>query len=354
VVAPPPPGNAGGGAAGGGQPGAGEPGSAGTDSTAQKPARPRPGVGSAVKGIARILTRVQPVSASVQHRLNSSYARIPDRPDLAYRLGAATATGLSVDGKELSTPDTRREELSYNVSSSVRLLEKQNGQSIDLQARYAHGTSDSDFRESQQRATNSTWPDLQLKFDNLHEFAPLRPILAGGELTVDYRQTHNESGLKNQNPTVVAETFTLSPSLLFTWKNELTSTLGISKSENSSDTRGSKSVTSSFSVTLDLRKNFRAGGSIGFFGKQISFKNQLESTLNMAYSRSGGERFTPGSLTGTPIPSTTNIRIGPRVTYTFNTNINGSAFIDYTRAYAEALDQTITTVRLGISAVINF
>jgi hypothetical protein len=113
-------------------------------------------------------------------------------------------------------------------------------------------------------------------------------------------------------------------------------------------------VTNSFSVTLDLRKNFRAGGGIGFFGKQINFKNQLESTLTIAYSKSSGERFNPGSTQGTPIPASTNIRVGPRVTYTFNSNINGSAFIDYSRAYAEALDQTITTVRVGISAIINF
>jgi hypothetical protein len=356
AAAPPPPGASPNPAPGGGPGGAigGEAGSAAADTTAPKPATPRPSVGGTVKGIARIFTRFQPVSTSIQHRLNSSYSRIPDRPDLAYRLGVATATGVMVDGEELDVPDTRREELSYNVSSSVRLLEKQNGQSVDLQARYAHGTSDSDFRESQQRATNSTWPDLQLKFDNLHQFGPLRPILAGGELTLDYRKTHNESGLKDQPPTVIAETFTLSPSLLFTWKNELTSTLGIAKSENSSETRGSKSVTNSFSVTLDLRKNFRAGGGIGFFGKQINFKNQLESTLTIAYSKSSGERFNPGSTQGTPIPASTNIRVGPRVTYTFNSNINGSAFIDYSRAYAEALDQTITTVRVGISAIINF
>ncbi len=348
-----PPGNAP--PTGGGQPaGQGGTGEAEADTTAQEPARPRPGVGSAVKGFGRIFTRFQPISASVQHRLNSSYARIPDRPDLAYRLGASTSSGVMKDGESLDTPDTRREELSYNVSSSVRLMEKQNGQTIDLQARYAHGTSDSDFRESQQRATNSTWPDLQLKLDNLHQFGPLRPILAGGELTLDYRETHNESGLKDQPATVIAETSTMSPSLLFTWKNDLTSTLGVARSQNSSETRGSKTVTNSFSVTLDLRKNFRAGGSIGLFGKDISFKNQLESTLNISYSKSGGERFTPGATDGTPIPATTNIRVGPRVTYTFNTNINGSAFIDYTRAYAEAQDQTITTLRLGISAIINF
>jgi hypothetical protein len=80
----------------------------------------------------------------------------------------------------------------------------------------------------------------------------------------------------------------------------------------------------------------------------------METTLNIGYSKRGGERFSPGSTLGEPIPSTTEIRVGPRATYTFNTNINGSAFIDYTRSYTEALAQTTTTVRLGVTAVINF
>ncbi|HEU4364648.1 MAG TPA: hypothetical protein VFT13_04210, partial [Candidatus Krumholzibacteria bacterium] len=340
---------------GGEPPGETDPSVTASDSTeAEQPKKPRPGVGSAVKGIGRVFTRFQPVSASIQHRLSSNYVRIPDRPDLAYRLGATTATGLVVDGSPLDKPDNRREEFSYNLNSSVRLMEKANGQTIDLQARYAQSTTDNDFRESQQRGSTNTWPDLQLKFDNLHEFKPLQPILSGGELTVDYRETHNESGIKNEPPTVIAETFTLTPSLNFTWKNELTSTLNVSMSENSSNTRGSKSVTNSFSVTLDLRKNFRAGGGFSFFGKDVSFKNQMETTLQVAYSKSGGERFTPGGNTGIPIPSTSTIRVGPRATYTFNSNVNGSGFIDYSRTYTEASNQTISTFRLGVTAVINF
>ncbi len=349
-----PPGNTGRAGGAPGQPPAGEPGTDQPDSTAQGPAQKGRGIGDPIKGIGRILTRFQPISANIQHRLTSSYARIPDRPDLAYRLGFTTGTGLYEDGTAIDTPDNKREDISYNLNSSVRLLERPNGQSIDVQARYTGSRSDSDFRDNQQRTAASTWPDLQLKLDNLHQFAPLRPILAAGELTVDYRQTRSESGQRDLPPTVITETFTLSPSLLFTWKNDLTSTLGVTVSDNSSETRGAKSVTNNFAVTLDLRKNFRAGGGFGLFGKEFNFRNQLETTLNMAYAKTGGERFSPGATSGTAIPGSTTIRVGPRATYTFNTNINGSAFIDYNRNYTESLGQTITTVRIGISAVVNF
>jgi hypothetical protein len=130
--------------------------------------------------------------------------------------------------------------------------------------------------------------------------------------------------------------------------------LKVAIAENSSETRGSRSTTNNLSVNLDLKKNFRAGGGFNFFGKEVKWTNELESNLAISYTKSSGERFLPGANIAEPIPATTNIRVAPNVRYFFNRNVNGSAFIDYTRSYAEALGQTITTLRLGITALINF
>jgi Motility related/secretion protein len=336
---------------------AGQPATAAADSTHKS----RPGLGNLFGGIGRMLTRVQPISANIQHRLSSNYNRIPERPDLAYRLGMSTNSGIVANS--ITTPDQKREDLSYNVNSSVRLIENaRNAQSVDLQARFSRAISDNDFRASQTRSVNTTWPDLQLKWDNLNQFAPLRPILKdGSQLTVDYRRTSIETGQKNQPPTTITGTFTFTPALVFTWKNDLNSTLNVSYTQNTNESRtpgsqiaGSKSVTSNFTVNLDLRKNFKAGGGLTFFGKGIKWTNDLESTLVVAYSKTGGERFAQGSTVSEPIPSTKTIRVGPTVRYFFSRNINGSAFVDYNRSFAEATGQTVTTVRVGITALVNF
>jgi len=338
---------------------------AGTTATAEPDStpKPRPGLGTLFGGVGRILTRIQPISGNVQHRLSSSYNRITERPSYAYRLGWTTDTGLlDAEGNPVSSPDQQRENLTYNFNSSVRLKESSRGaQTVDLQARFAHNQATNSFRDSRTRTVTETWPDLQLKWDNLQEFKPLKPILASGQLTVDYRQNRTESGPADQPPISISEALTVAPGLQFMWKNELNSTLGVSYGRNSSETRGataqvsgSKSTTTNFSVNLDLRKNFRAGGGLMLFGKGLKWNNELETTLIIAYTKNGGERFAQGSTVAQPIPSATSIRVGPTARYYFSKNVSGSAFVDYSRTYAEATDVTTTTVRVGITALINF
>jgi hypothetical protein len=80
----------------------------------------------------------------------------------------------------------------------------------------------------------------------------------------------------------------------------------------------------------------------------------MEATVTAAFARSGGQRFQPGSTLPEPIPKITSLSIDPLVRYTFSKNINGSAFIGYGRSFMETTGQTTTTVRLGVTAVINF
>jgi hypothetical protein len=92
---------------------------------------------------------------------------------------------------------------------------------------------------------------------------------------------------------------------------------------------------------------------MSFFGKEMKWNNTLETNLALAYTRAGGSRSTLGGIEE-PIPATTSFRVAPTVRYTFSKNVNGSAFIDYSRIFAEATDQTTTTVRVGVTAVIAF
>ncbi len=307
--------------------------------------RERPGLGSGLRGLVRMLVSVRPISANIQHRMSSNYLRIPERPDVMYRLGVVTDAGIDSVGK----PDQKRASLSFNVDSGVQLT-----RSLDVQGRYTRSASDQDFRTSGQTRTLAvTWPDLQAKWDGLGHFRPLRPILTSGTVNLNYKATHQENGQKNQPPVSTNETLSMSPAVDMTWKNELQTTLSVSYSTASNDTRGSKSETNSQGVTLDLKRNFRGGGGINFFGKKMDWNNDLEASMSIAYSKSGGQRTVQGGFSE-PIPVSTSWRVFPTVRYTFSKNINGSAFIDYGRQFAEATRQTTTTVRIGVTAVVTF
>jgi len=298
-----------------------------------------------LRGLARILINVRPISANIQHRTSSAYLRIPERPDLQYQLGIDSDAGLEGVGK----PDQRRAQLSFNLDSGVQL-----SKSLDVQGRYTRATSDQDFRTSgQTRTLATTWPDLQAKWDGLGTFGPLKPILTAGSLNLNFKQTHQESGQKDQPPVTTNETLAMSPAVDMMWKNQMQTTLSVSYSSSSNDTRGSKSQTNSTAVSLEVKRDFRGGGGISFFGKQMSWNNDLETNLSIAYSRSGGDRTTLGGFSE-PIPLSTSWRVSPSARYIFSKNINGSAFIDYGRTFAEATRQTTTTVRVGVTAVVTF
>ena len=309
----------------------------------------RPGAGTLFRGVGRILTGIRPIKANIQRRKNSSYLRVPDRPDWSYQLGLVSGTGLLVNGQPLGSPDTKTSNLTYNLESGVQLLEN-----LDVQGRYSQSITDSDFRTNQSRSTSTTWPDLQGRWGGLEHLRVLDQSISQGELRMDWRQTSIETGPKDQTPITTTETFTLTPALVLTWKNQLNSSLNVSLTSSTSDTRGSKTTTDNTSIGVELKKTFRGGGGLKLFGKGLQWNNEMEATLQMAYAQTGGERFQPGSTLAEPIPKTTALSIDPVVRYTFSKNINGSAFVGYGRNFLEQTGQTTTTVRLGVSAVINF
>ena len=151
---------------------------------------------------------------------------------------------------------------------------------------------------------------------------------------------------------------TLSQSMAFTFKNQIKSTLSMAYNKNLTDNRGSISETSNLSVTLDLKKDFRGGSGfrlpIPFLSKKIKWTSTLNSNLNITYTRAGGKRYQIGDEIFQPIPKTTSLSISPNLTYNFSRALNGRFFIDYGRSYAEASEQTTTTLRIGVSAVLNF
>ena len=153
------------------------------------------------------------------------------------------------------------------------------------------------------------------------------------------RRPRPSRGGSIKDPDNTRESLSLSPSLLFTWKNDIKSTLGVSYSKNTSDTRGSKTEQTNMSVNLDFKKTFIGGAGfkipIPFFTKEVKWKSKLDTNLSIAYSRTGGKRFAQGSDLSQPIPSTSNIRVSPTVAYQFSESLSGRAFIDYGRSYTE-------------------
>jgi hypothetical protein len=307
----------------------------------------------AVRKLAGVLTSIRRVKVNLGHRPGSSYQRLPGRPSLSYQFGMSKSSGVVRNQTEIDEPDQLNTTLNMSADTGVQVTSN-----IDVATRYSRSITDNDFQTSQSRTTSTTFPDFQLSWKGLEKIGLFRPFFQSTQANMNWKKFVSESGIQGDDPTTTRETLTVSPSLLFTWKNQIKSTLGVSYNKNTSDTRGSKTETTSSSVSLDFKKSFRGGAGfklpIPFFRKEVKWKSSLDTSLNIAYARTGGKRFNEGSDFSQPIPSTSSIRVSPNMTYRFSDTLSGSAFIDFGRNYNEATDQTITTVRVGVTAVFTF
>jgi hypothetical protein len=150
----------------------------------------------------------------------------------------------------------------------------------------------------------------------------------------------------------------ITPSMTFTFKNDINSTLSMSYSKSLSDNRGSVTENTGVTIGLDLKKDIRGGAGfklpIPFLRREVKWSSTLNTNMNIQYTRSGGKRYEAGSELFQPIPMTTSLRISPSMTYNFTRALNGRFFVQYGRTYSQATDQTTTSLRLGISAVLSF
>ncbi len=328
-------------------------GSAAGDSTqADEPSRPKADPMIAVRKFGGILKDIRPINVNVQQRFNSRYTRIPVRPSLAYQFGITESSGIIKSRETLDQPDQRTTNLSISLDSGVQITPD-----LDIATRYTTNMSNSATQGAESETQGTTWPDVSLKWTGLERFSLFRSLFTYSSANMLYKKQNRETGRKGSVDSR-QETVTLSPSMTFTFKNEVNSTLAVSYTSNLTDNRGSITEKSTMSITLDLKKDFRGGSGfklpIPFFSKEVKWTSTLNSNVNISYSRTGGKRYQEGSELTQPIPGTTGLSISPNLTYTFSRAVNGRLFIDYGRSYAEASDRTTTTLRIGLSAVLSF
>jgi hypothetical protein len=322
------------------------------EDTTEAPTRPRADPMVAVRKLGQILADIRKVNINVQQRFNSSYTRIPERPSYLYQFGLTESSGIVTSEGDLDTPDRSSTDLTLTLDSGVQV-----STNIDVSTRFTTTMRNSSTQGSESESQSMTWPDVSLKWGGLEHFGLFRPIFMYSSANLTYKKQTQETG-RGGIVDSHRESLTISPSMAFTFKNEITSTLSMSYSKNTSDNRGSITETSNMSITLDLKKNFTGGSGfklpIPFLAKKIKWSSTLNSNLNISYARSGGKRYQTGEEIFQPIPRTSSLRVSPNLTYNFSRALNGRFFVDYGRTYAEASDQTTTTLRIGVSAVLTF
>jgi len=349
--APPPPPR---GAGGGGGPGATPGGTGGSDAQADTTqAEPEKGPDRMIlfKKIATALGNIRRINASARQQFNSQYDRIPERPSLMYQFGLTEKAGVLDDGEFLNKPLTQRTSLNVSFDTGTQITEN-----IDVAVRFTRTQDQTESRGNITESTTMTWPDLNLSWKGIEKYGPFRGLFATTSATLSYRASKREAGQPGRVDQTT-EDRQINPAMVFAWKNGLSSSLSGTLSRNLSDTRGSVTQTNNVTIGLDMKYSFSAGKALklpipGLRNKIL--KSKLDTSMNISYSKRSGKRSTGSLAFFEPIPGTNQFRVSPRLTYNFTRALNGSFFIDYSRSFSEATNQTTTLVRVGLNATFTF
>lgn len=329
-----------------------ESGEAGTDTTATEDEKvQKTDKLIAVRKLGGVLSRIRRINATYSQRFSSNYVRIEQRPGLLYQFGITEASGVSVDGVSIDSPERVNEANSIFLDSGVQITEK-----IDLAARFGTTRTRSTFRTSEATSNTTNWPDLNVSWTGLEEYGPLRGVFKSTSFTVGYRANTRESGQGTRIDNV-DKSSTLSPALVFTWKNDLSTNINVQLTKNTNEVRGSYNETTSTGINMELKYAFAAGKALkiplpGLRNRTL--RSSLMTSVNMGYTTAGGKRSAVGSPDLQEVPKRTSLRIGPRATYNFSKALNGGLFVDFLRSFSEATNQTVTTTRVGLDATFTF
>lgn len=305
----------------------------------------------AVKRIGGVLSRIRRINGSFNQRGSSAYNRIAARPGFGYQFGLWNNSGVEVDGVAIDTPEQSSRTNTFMFDSGVQIT-----QHIDLAARYSTTLNNQAFRAQDSNSRSTTWPDVNVSWSGLEKLGPLQGLFTTTTATLGYTVSTRQSGTGGQvNST--ERNMRLTPTLVFTWKNGLNSTANMSLQKTTNQLRGSFTETDALSINMELKYNFAAGKAFkiplpGLRNKIL--RSSLNTSLQMGYTRAGGRRSLLGSSVLQKTPGRTSLRIAPRVTYNFTNALNGGFFIDFSRSFSEATDQTTTVTRVGLDATFSF
>ncbi|MCZ6765949.1 MAG: hypothetical protein O7D32_03370, partial [bacterium] len=298
-----------------------------------------------VRATARMLSRIRKIDMSVQQRQQNSYSRIPGRPAVDYQLGLTTNTGVTLGPDKFDQPLRFTQTLGFTLDSGVQVTDN-----IDVAARFNRSRNKNEINSSVTFSRTQIWPDVNMNWKGLETLGPLGRLFLATNASVGYRATTRESG-RGEIVDATSLSRSLTPTASFQWRNGIGSSLAFQWTNNRQETRGAESETSAISVSMDMKYTFNPGSNLRiplpFFGSK-KLKSRLDTNLNMSYARTSGKR---GEV---EIPGTSRVRVSPRLTYNFSRALNGSFFVDYSRLHNDATNQTITTLRVGLSAVFTF
>lgn len=287
-----------------------------------------------------LLSRIDPVRASIRIDRSSYYQRLYERAGFAYQL--ALTDDAAVSGKSGETehePVRANSSLVMDFNTGVDLTSN-----LDVDVRLSIARSSSDVEGTTTNETERiTWPSLTFRWQGLEKVGFLARYITQSDLTMKFERKTQKTARKDQVDILVGPNWNL------TWKNALTSNLALTYNQSDWEEASEEFWKKSWSVSLDLKYDFER--SEGFSvplpwlnKKKIKFTSKLTTGMNLSYSSSSSFNS----------PASTVITVAPRANYRFSRRITGSITGSYSRTAGGILGYVYHRVGLHVQTEFTF
>ncbi|MDD4309186.1 MAG: hypothetical protein PHO32_02295 [Candidatus Cloacimonetes bacterium] len=316
-----------------------------TEKEEPKPKKPK---GDPVAGFVGMLSRVKNITASYQNTYTMNYARRTNPYPFAFQIG------LPIFSLEKDSLESISDDNTITVGSGITLSRK-----LDSVMNYSFTTNKRNSSASSQ-VIGYTFPDVTISLMDFESWVGMGKYLTSTRLNSGFQYTVRQNGSLNWvKPKQESFTTAFNPLLGFTGNIMKVVTANVSysvsKTENITDMDNYKVVKSNDTQTMNanVSYSFRAGRglTIPFTKKRIHIKNELTSSMGVAYEKNYD--FTEGQSSSQVDRSTTRLAFTPTATYQFNQDIKGGLTSSYEVTADKKRDDGTKMFSLGIWVEVN-
>ncbi len=285
-----------------------------------------------------VLFLFDPVAISFDHTTRHSQQNVLGQAGLAYQFGLTDDPKLKSDSLFSLVPSlSRNQDISVRTGmrlfKSVRATYVYNHRTTETIAAQTLGTIDRSvfWFGSGNDPKHYPFADVTLDWSGLEKFSFLSPVARTVSLNSSVSQKISERWTIEKS-NVTSRTFTRNWSPLlgvnFAWKGDIDSQVRYSKSTtmNRGISGGNSDVTSDNGINATLSYSLRTGFRLPLpFMHDLRLQNQTTFSLNVDYRTQKRENQSSPTTPYSTTAQTSTWSIGPSITYSFSSTVQGQA-----------------------------
>lgn len=309
-----------------------------------------PVIKGALKHIHAVLSKVNPIAFNYAYGRTVAEPGVIGQPDINYRLGLVTTTGLPIDStiSGFATLNRNRDmswRTGFNIGKSVNISLSHNRKWTSNQG--SNATTESQVIDflvlSDGKDVGLPFVNWSLRWSNLEKLPLLKRIPWRVSLDHSYSgsKSSNKQGERVSND-IYARQFQPLLGLTINFTNGISTNLRYGQGQNLSRTEAGDNKGSTRNITASTSYQHRGGLKLPLpFLRDLNLQNSINFSLDFDLSNSLDEQRKGEAAKYSTTRESRRWGVKPYITYTFSNKVTGSFRTGYSETYNERAGRRI-------------